>query len=66
MSAQWIAQHEITQATVQTDVVALSESSLLSNPRPHWRGFFVGYSFYFGFFGDSQTPARAGATMTPE
>jgi hypothetical protein len=35
------------------------------NPRRSGRGFFVGYSFYAGFFGDRQTPACAEATRMP-
>jgi hypothetical protein len=35
------------------------------NPRQAGRGFFVGYSFYFGFFGYRQTPTRAAATRMP-
>ena len=35
----------------------------LSDPRPAWRGFFVAFSYWFGFYfgGYRQTPARAGA-----
>jgi hypothetical protein len=58
------SQRELT--TVHTGAVALPACTLLSDPRHEWRGFFVGYSFYFGFFGYRQTPTRAGAPMTPE
>jgi hypothetical protein len=38
-------------------------AGLLPNPRPAWRGFFVAFSYWFGFYfyGYRQTPARAGA-----
>jgi len=56
-----------TQGTIGAPAtVARAPYAVTFNPRQAGRGFFVGYSFYFGFFGDSQTPARAGATMTPE
>jgi hypothetical protein len=37
--------------------------ALISNPRHLWRGFFVAFSYWFGFYfyGYRQTPARAGA-----
>ncbi|HAJ37231.1 MAG TPA: hypothetical protein DCL15_16295 [Chloroflexi bacterium] len=54
--------------TVHTGAVVLPACALLSDPRPDWRGFFVGYPFYFyfGFGGYRQTPTRAGAPMMPE
>lgn len=38
-------------------------TALLSDPRHIWRGFFVAFSYWFGFYfyGYRQTPARAGA-----
>jgi hypothetical protein len=66
MSAHLTTHREVKTATVQTGATALSECTLLSNPCHHWRGFFVGYSVYFGFFGYRQTPTRAGAPMMPE
>ncbi|MFN3335336.1 MAG: hypothetical protein ACK47M_22800 [Caldilinea sp.] len=47
-------------------LAALPDCILFSDQRPDWRGFFVGYPFYFGFFGYRQTPTRAGAPMMPE
>jgi len=40
-----------------------SPAAPLSNPRPAQRGFFVAFSYWFGysFFGYRQTPARAAA-----
>ena len=42
---------------------AVVPAALLSDPRPVWRGFFVAFSYWFGFYfsGYRQTPARAGA-----
>jgi hypothetical protein len=42
---------------------AVLPAALPSNPRYTWRGFFVAFSYWFGFYfyGFSQTPARAGA-----
>jgi len=60
-------QHQTDLATVPTGAIALSACVLPSDPRPEWRGSFVGYPFYFyfGFFGYRQTPARAGAAKMP-
>jgi hypothetical protein len=60
-------QQQSKLATVPTGVVALPARIFLPDPRPDWRGFFVGYpfSFYFSFFGYRQTPARAGAAKMP-
>lgn len=42
---------------------AVTPVALLSNPRSAQRGFFVAFSYWFGyyFFGYRQTPARAAA-----
>jgi hypothetical protein len=42
---------------------AVLPTALLSDPRHIWRGFFVAFSYWFGFYfyGYCQTPARAGA-----
>ena len=42
---------------------AVLPAALHSNPRFTWRGFFVAFSYWFGFyfFSYRQTPARAGA-----
>ena len=66
MIAHSMAPTKTVLTTVRTGVVALPACTLLSNPRHDWRGFFVGYSVYFGFFGYRQTPTRAGAPMMPE
>ena len=41
----------------------VTPAASLSNPRPAQRGFFVAFSYWFGyyFFGYRQTPARAAA-----
>lgn len=58
--------HQTELTTAHAGVAALPDFTLFSDPRPDWRGFFVGYPFYFGFFGYRQTPTRAGAPMMPE
>ncbi|MFO7634337.1 MAG: hypothetical protein R6W76_17440 [Caldilinea sp.] len=65
MSVNTTTQRQIKTATVHAGAVVLPESILLSDPLHNWRGFFVGYSFYIGFYGYRQTPARAGATILP-
>jgi hypothetical protein len=42
---------------------AVSLAVLHADPRYTWRGFFVAFSYWFGFYfyGYRQTPARAGA-----
>ena len=42
---------------------AVTPAALPLNPRPAQRGFFVAFSYWFGyyFFGYRQTPARAAA-----
>lgn len=68
MTVHSSGQHQSDLATVSMGMIALPAYILSSDPRPDWRGFFVGYPFYlyFGFFGYRQTPARAGAAKVPE
>jgi hypothetical protein len=58
-------QRHIQPTTAAGAAVSRAVRSVTFNPLQLWRGFFVGYSFYFGFFGYRQTPARAGATRMP-
>jgi len=64
-----LTQHGVenqTQLTTSAPVMsALSANSVTFNPLQFWRGFFVGDSFYFGFFGYRQLPACAGAMRMP-
>jgi hypothetical protein len=56
------AMQKRTQRTIGAPAtVARASYAAILNPRQAGRGFFVGYSFYFGFFGYRQMPARAGA-----
>ena len=50
-------------AVLSSALRLVTPAALLSNPRPVWRGFFVAFSPWFGyyFFGYRQTPARAAA-----
>lgn len=60
------AMQKRTQGTIGAPAtVARAPYAVILNPRQAGRGFFVGYSFYFGFFGYRQMPARAGATSMP-
>ena len=51
------------QPVLSAALHTIAPAALFSNPRPVWRGFFVAFSYWFGFyfFGYRQTPARAGA-----
>jgi hypothetical protein len=51
------------QSRIQPVLSGVLPAALTSNPRFAWRGFFVAFSYWFGFyfFGYRQTPARAGA-----
>ena len=58
-------QRHIQPTTAAGAAVTRAVRAVTFNPLQVWRGFFVDYSFYFGFFGYRQTPARAGATRMP-
>lgn len=57
------AQQPRVQPALASALRAVAPAALLSDPRPSWRGFFVAFSYWFGFYfgGYRQTPARAGA-----
>lgn len=62
-----LVEHSQTDATaILASAVALPDCALLSDLRHDWRGFFVGYFFYFGFWGYCETPTRAGAPIMLE
>lgn len=65
MYMQQMMQKQSQGMTGAPATVARAPYAVTSNPRQTGRGFFVGYSFYFGFFGYRQTPACAGATRMP-
>jgi hypothetical protein len=65
MLTQHGVQNRTQSMTGAPAMIALSDCARFSNPRQIWRGFFVDYSFYFGFFGDCQLPACAGAMRMP-
>jgi hypothetical protein len=48
---------------VLNDLLSPAAVALPANPRYSWRGFFVAFSYWFGFYfyGYRLTPARAGA-----
>ena len=50
-------------STLSDALHAALSAALPSNPRYTWRGFFIAFSYWFGFYfyGYRQTPARAGA-----
>jgi hypothetical protein len=53
----------VLSATLSDALHAVRPAVSISNPRFTWRGFFVAFSYWFGFYfyGYCQTPARAGA-----
>ena len=53
----------VQAAVLSAALRTVTPAALLSNLRPTWRGFFVAFSPWFGyyFFGYRQTPARAAA-----
>ncbi|GEM_PF-2130450 len=65
LTQRWM-HNQIRSATVVTGAAVLPKRSVTSDPRPTWRGFFVGYSFYFSFFGNRQMLTHVGATRLPE
>jgi hypothetical protein len=55
---------QLALTSLLSGVPAVNQSLLaLSDPRLTWRGFFVAFSYWFGFYfsGYRLTPARAGA-----
>ena len=61
-------QHEDWQSTATQRVPALSVAAhLISGPLHTWRGLFVSFYYWFGyyFFGFSQMPARVGTLRMP-
>lgn len=68
MAQQTHHQHEEWQSTATHSVPALSVAAhLISGPLHTWRGLFVSFYSWFGyyFFGFSQMPARVGAQRMP-
>ncbi|HHY58073.1 MAG TPA: hypothetical protein GYA08_21865 [Chloroflexi bacterium] len=65
MLTQQAMQHLMQGEPATLMVGARTPSTVTNDPRQAGCGFFVGYFFYFGFFGYRQTPARAGAARKP-
>jgi hypothetical protein len=64
---QW-QRRTATSAAVVALPVASPAPVLSIDPRSAWRGFFVAFYYFFGFYfyGFRQTPARAGAVRMLE